>query len=147
MSGMAFNQVGEATISMSVDFADYNKDGLMDLFVSDDVYCSLYKNGGNGVFSEMSYNSGIAVACGQFVGWSSSFLDYDNDGDLICLKSMESLNIYTGRKISCLKIQVTENLMTFQQREVLISGKNWLAGGPASAIMIMMETLMPILLI
>lgn len=81
MSGVAFNQVGEATISMSVDFADYNNDGLMDLFVSDNAYCSLHKNEGNGVFTEMSYNAGIAVACGQFVGWASSFLDYDNDGD------------------------------------------------------------------
>lgn len=81
MSGVAFNQLGEATISMSVDFADYNNDGLMDLFVSDDAYCSLHRNEGNGVFTEMSYNAGIAVACGQFVGWASSFLDYDNDGD------------------------------------------------------------------
>lgn len=81
MSGVAFNQVGEATISMSVDFADYNNDGLMDLFVSDNAYCSLHRNEGDGIFTEMSYNAGIAAACGQFVGWASSFLDYDNDGD------------------------------------------------------------------
>ncbi len=80
-SGTAFNQVGEATISMSVAFADYNNDGLIDLFVSDNVYCSLHKNEGNGVFTEMSYKAGIAVACGQFVGWASSFQDFDNDGD------------------------------------------------------------------
>ncbi len=33
-SGTAFSQAGEATVSMSVDFADFNSDGLMDLFVS-----------------------------------------------------------------------------------------------------------------
>lgn len=98
MSGVAFNQVGEATISMSVDFADYNRDGLMDLFVSDDVYCSLYKNEGNGVFSEMSYNSGIAVACGQFVGWASSFLDYDNDADLDLFKVNGELKHLYGQE-------------------------------------------------
>ncbi len=52
MSGTAFSQAGEATVSMSVDFADYNGDGLLDLFVSDDSYCSLYENLGNGVFTD-----------------------------------------------------------------------------------------------
>jgi len=98
MSGVAFNQIGEATISMSVDFADYNNDGLVDLFVSDDVYCSLYKNEGNGVFSEMSYNAGIAVACGQFVGWASSFLDYDNDADLDLFKVNGELKHLYGQE-------------------------------------------------
>ena len=80
-SGTAFNQVGEGTISMAVDFGDYNNDGKLDLWVSDDGYCSLYKNRGNGTFAEMSYPSGIAVATAQHVGLSSSFIDYDNDGD------------------------------------------------------------------
>jgi len=83
---------------MSVDFADYNNDGLMDLFVSDDVYCSLYRNEGNGVFTEMSYNAGIAVACGQFVGWASSFLDYDNDGDLDIFKVNGELKHLYGQE-------------------------------------------------
>ena len=98
MSGVAFNQIGEATISMSVDFADYNNDGLLDLFVSDDVYCSLYRNEGNGVFSEMSYNAGIAIACGQFVGWASTFIDYDNDGDLDIFKINGELKHLYGQE-------------------------------------------------
>jgi hypothetical protein len=82
MSGTAFSQAGEATVSMSVDFADYNGDGLLDLFVSDDTYCSLYENLGNGVFSDRGIASNISMAAAQFVGWSSSFVDYDNDGDV-----------------------------------------------------------------
>ncbi len=80
MSGTAFSQAGEATVSMSVDFADYNGDGLMDMFKSDDSYCSLYENMGNGLFSDKANSAGISMATAQFVGWSSSFLDYDNDG-------------------------------------------------------------------
>ena len=80
-TGTAFNQVGEATISMSVDFADFNGDGLLDLFVSDDGYCSLFGNQGDGVFAEMSYHAGIASASGQHVGWATAFIDFDNDGD------------------------------------------------------------------
>ncbi len=97
-SGVGFNQMGEATISMSVDFADYNNDGLMDLFVSDNAYCSLHQNRGNGVFSEMSYKAGIAVACGQFVGWATSFFDYDNDGDLDLFKVNGELKHLYGQE-------------------------------------------------
>ena len=71
MSGTAFSQAGEATVSMSVDFADYNGDGFMDLFVSDDSYCSLYENLDNGVFAEKANASGISTAgrtiCGMVI--------------------------------------------------------------------------------
>jgi hypothetical protein len=98
MSGTGFSQSGEATVSMSVDFADYNGDELLDLFISDDNYCSLYKNLGNGIFSDQSYFSGISVASGQFVGWSSSFFDYDNDGDVDIFKTNGELKHKYGQE-------------------------------------------------
>jgi hypothetical protein len=98
MSGTAFSQGGEATVSMSVDFADYNNDGLLDMFVSDDTYCSLYRNDGNGTYSDMSYPSGLATACAQFVGWSSSFVDYDNDGDPDIYKANGALKHLYGQE-------------------------------------------------
>ena len=98
MSGVAFNQVGEATISMAVDFADFNGDGLIDLFVSDDGYCSLFQNMGGGLFTELSYKAGIAIPSGQFVGWNSSFIDYDNDGDLDIFKVNGELKHLYGQE-------------------------------------------------
>jgi enediyne biosynthesis protein E4 len=98
MSGTAFSQAGESTVSMSVDFADFNSDGLMDIFLSDDKYCSLYQNMGNGVFSDISYSSGIAMPAGQFVGWSSSFIDYDNDGDVDIYKVNGALKHLYGQE-------------------------------------------------
>jgi len=98
MSGTAFSQAGEATVSMSVDFADYNSDGLLDMFISDDTYCSLYENMGNGVFSDKSYPSGISMAAAQFVGWSSSFVDYDNDGDVDIFKTNGALKHLYGHE-------------------------------------------------
>ena len=68
-SGTAFGQSGESAVSMSVDFADYTGSGRMDMFISDDKYCRLYENMGNGIFSEQSYPSGIAMPAGQYVGW------------------------------------------------------------------------------
>lgn len=98
MSGTAFSQAGEATVSMSVDFADFNSDGFLDIFLSDDTYCSLYLNLGNGVFSDRSYQSGIAMAAGQFVGWTSSFVDYDNDGDVDIFKTNGALKHLYGHE-------------------------------------------------
>ena len=104
-SGTAFSQSGESTISMSVDFADYNGDGLMDIFASDDKYCSLYENLGKGVFSDQSYPSGIAMPAGQFVGWSSSFIDYNNDGLIDIYKANGALKHLYGQED-----QVFENI-------------------------------------
>ena len=98
LSGTGFSQAGEATVSMSVDFADYNHDELLDIFISDDNYCSLYENIGNGVFKDNSYASGISMASGQFVGWSSSFLDYDNDGDPDLFKANGELKHLYGQE-------------------------------------------------
>jgi len=98
MSGTAFSQGGEATVSMSVDFADYNNDGLLDLFVSDDTYCSLYENLGNGIFSDKGVSSNISMQAAQFVGWSSSFLDYDNDGDQDIFKTNGALKHLYGQE-------------------------------------------------
>jgi hypothetical protein len=98
MSGTAFSQAGEATVSMSVDFADFNEDGLLDLFVSDDSYCSLYENLGNGLFSDKGVPSNISMAAAQFVGWSSSFVDYDNDGDVDIFKTNGALKHLYGQE-------------------------------------------------
>ncbi len=61
---------------------DYNNDGKLDLFVKN--YGSsnrLYKNNGDGTFTEVAAASGLAGASqGNDVGSICSFADYDNDG-------------------------------------------------------------------
>lgn len=104
-SGTAFGQSGESAVSMAVDFADYNGDGLPDIFVSDDKYCRLYENKGNGIFTDQSYTSGIAMPAGQFVGWSSSFIDYNNDGFVDIYKANGALKHLFGQED-----QVFENI-------------------------------------
>jgi hypothetical protein len=60
--------------------ADYNNDGLVDLFVYAYGKNILYKNNGNGTFTDVTEHAGVA---GDF-SWSggAAFADYDNDGYL-----------------------------------------------------------------
>lgn len=80
LSGTGFGENGEATSAMGPEFGDIDLDGLIDIMVPDMEYSCLYRNTGKGFFVQMSAQSGIAAACGQYTSWSGNFFDYDNDG-------------------------------------------------------------------
>ena len=68
---------------MGVGIADYDLDGLMDVFVPNDkMQNSLFHNKGGGKFEEIAFDAGVALAeSGQFIsGMGVDFRDIDNDG-------------------------------------------------------------------
>jgi hypothetical protein len=68
---------------MGVGVADYDLDGLPDVFVSNDkMYNSLFHNKGGGKFEEVAFPAGVALSeNGQFIsGMGVDFRDIDNDG-------------------------------------------------------------------
>lgn len=99
---------GRKMWSVSAGWFDYNNDGLLDLFVvnycqwevNKDPYCALqeglraychpnkyaplhntlYRNNGDGTFTDVSHETGIDACWGK--GMSVSFADYDGDGFL-----------------------------------------------------------------
>ena len=86
MAGVAFNEDGREQAGMGTTVADYNGDGRPDLFktnFSDDTP-TLYRNDGDGVFSDVTHNAGLGRHS-QYLGWGTMFFDFDNDGwpDLI----------------------------------------------------------------
>ena len=83
-AGVATGAEGRPLAGMGTDMADMNGDGLLDLIVTnlDRETHSLYKNLGKGLFSNVTFESGVGQATLPFVGFGVAFLDYDNDTDL-----------------------------------------------------------------
>ncbi len=68
---------------MSVAFADYDRDGYTDVFVTNDNMPNfLFHNKGNGTFEEVALMAGVALRDhGKAVAsMGAEFKDYDNDG-------------------------------------------------------------------
>ncbi len=82
MQGVAFGKNGDATAAMGVEIADYDGDGLFDVFVPDMRFSCLYHNLGGGVFEDHAARTGVAAVMGQYVGWGGVFADFDLDGQL-----------------------------------------------------------------
>jgi hypothetical protein len=82
VSGFALNNDGREIASMGLGVGDYNNDGLVDMVVTDfsDDYKTLYHNDGEGSFTEVGSEAGIAQVPVPFVGWGVGFMDFDNDG-------------------------------------------------------------------
>ncbi len=74
VTGMPQNRYG-----MGVAVGDYDNDGFDDLYVTNYGGNTLYRNNGDGTFSDVTTRAGVAGS-----GWSTSagFFDYDNDGRL-----------------------------------------------------------------
>jgi hypothetical protein len=72
---------GQELGSMGVDMGDYDRDGRLDIFVSEfvDQSATLYHSRPES-FEDVTWTSQIGQPSHPYVGWGTSFFDMDNDG-------------------------------------------------------------------
>ena len=79
-TGSAYNEDGQPQAGMGVSIADFNHDGLPDIFkthFADDLPV-LYQNTGRGFFEDASRAAGFDHT--PYVQWGTGLFDFDNDG-------------------------------------------------------------------
>ncbi len=82
MYGVAYNDEAAPVSGMGCDVKDYDNDGWTDIFYNDlenQIY-ALFKNEKGEYFDYVSPGTNIATLSRRFSGWSTGFIDYDNDG-------------------------------------------------------------------
>src|SRR5450755_574812 len=82
VSGMAVTAQGRVMAAMCISLGDYDNDGRLDLYISDFQRSSdhLWQNEGQGLFDEVSEQSGITRMTRDVLSFGGGFFDYDNDG-------------------------------------------------------------------
>jgi enediyne biosynthesis protein E4 len=80
-SGLALNENGREQAGMGLAVGDYDHDGRVDFHItnfSDDSNV-LYHNDGDGNFTDVTFQAGLGELTIPFLGWGTSFIDFDND--------------------------------------------------------------------
>jgi len=82
ISGTSLGQTGTPQAGMGLGIADYDGDGLMDIFVTNfaDDTNTLYQNVGDMLFFDVTAETGAGRQSRPHLGWGAGFADLDNDG-------------------------------------------------------------------
>jgi len=82
LSGAALSLTGQERAGMGVDFGDFDRDGKLDIYVTNYTEESdgLFWNEAEKGFLDIADSAGISQPTYFWVGWGAGFFDMDNDG-------------------------------------------------------------------
>ncbi len=130
LSGAGYDENGKTFAGMGVDAADYDNDGLPDVFIttlSNETY-PLYRNNGDLTFTYVTQTTGVGQISLLYSGWGTHFLDADNDG-------LRDLFVAQGHVLDT--IEQTTSYLKYKQTPLLLrnTGKGFVnvslaAGAP-----------------
>jgi hypothetical protein len=113
LAGAGYDENGKSFAGMGVDAADYDGDGLVDVFVtalSNETY-PLYRNNGDMTFAYATSTTGLASITVAYSGWGARFIDADNDG-------LRDIFVAQGHVLDT--IEKTTGYLTYRQTPLLL---------------------------
>jgi len=113
LAGVAVASDGKARAGMGTTFGDIDGDGHLDLAVTnhETEMHSLFRNAGDGSFTDATATSGVGPATVRYVGFGVVLADLDNDGDL-------DLTIVNGHVLD--NVAAIRSGQTYAQRRLLL---------------------------
>ena len=117
-TGVGFNENGRAEAGMGVDFGDVNRDGWLDLFVTNfsGETNTLYLNEKNGFLVDATSRTGLGHPSINLLGFGTKFVDLDLDGWL-------DIFIVNGHVIDNIKL-FNRDYTHAQQKQIFINQGN-----------------------
>ena len=114
-TGVGFNENGRAEAGMGVDFGDVNRDGWLDLFVTNfsGETNTLYLNEKNGFLVDATSRTGLGHPSINLLGFGTKFVDLDLDGWL-------DIFIVNGHVIDNIKL-FNRDYTHAQQKQIFIN--------------------------
>jgi hypothetical protein len=110
-AGVGLDINGKPQAGMGTDCADYNGDGLPDIFVTNfsEELNTLYENHGGGIFEDVTTKAGLGSGYVP-LGFGTKLYDFDNDGDL-------DIHVTNGHVIDNVKLYQPN--LTYAQKDLL----------------------------
>jgi enediyne biosynthesis protein E4 len=127
-AGTGYSEDGKTFAGMGTDFSDFDNDGRPDIVVTDlsNERYMLFRNSGDGTFTDVTNSSGLGSASLTYSGWSTHFLDYDNDG-------WKDLFVVQGHVLDT--IEITAPNLKYKQPPLLLRNvSNHFSKAPAGSV-------------
>ncbi len=119
VSGTAVNRHGQMEAGMGIAVADYNRDGLWDLFLThlDGESNTLYRNLGGGLFVDTTAGAGLLAPSLPYTGFGTGFADFDLDGLEDLFIANGAVRVEEEQRASGLSYPLRQTNLLFRNRD------------------------------
>lgn len=100
LAGVAYDFKGKPQASMGVAVLDFDRDGLMDIYVTSfsEEFSVLYRNAGGGLFDDVTLRVGGSAATFPHVTWGVAAGDFDNNETIDLMVGAGDLDVYRDQR-------------------------------------------------